>query len=150
MFYQEPITQREGALNLCMYADSTWCQMALAQNPLYGKCYVGAIIHLALVELLGIPYMEFSCRCHSITGGITSLTPLPFGLWAPDFTLLMPRLYLIYMKNVSNSCETLLHSCKSSVYLGHKSWVQGITCIMFPTKLLLMSVCLKLGIHVQI
>ena len=38
----------EGALNLCMYADST-CRMALAQNSLYGKCYVSAIIYLALV-----------------------------------------------------------------------------------------------------
>ena len=28
--------------------------------------------------------MEFSCRCHSTTGGITSLMCLPFGLWAPD------------------------------------------------------------------
>ena len=27
--------------------------------------------------------MEISCRCHSTTGGITSLTLLPFGLWAP-------------------------------------------------------------------
>ena len=27
--------------------------------------------------------MEFSCRCHSTTGGITSSTLLPFGLWAP-------------------------------------------------------------------
>ena len=34
---QEPITEREGALNLCMYADSTCCRMALAQNSLYGK-----------------------------------------------------------------------------------------------------------------
>ena len=40
----EPITQREGALNLCMYADSTCCQIALAQHSLYGKCYVSAII----------------------------------------------------------------------------------------------------------
>ena len=47
--YQEPITQREGALNLCMYADSTCCQIALAQHSLYGKCYVSAIIYLALV-----------------------------------------------------------------------------------------------------
>ena len=48
-FNQEPITQREGALNLCMYADSTCCQIALAQHSLYGKCYVSAIIYLALV-----------------------------------------------------------------------------------------------------
>ena len=27
--------------------------------------------------------MEFSCRCHLTTGGITSSTLLPFGLWAP-------------------------------------------------------------------
>ena len=27
--------------------------------------------------------MEFSSRCHSTTGGITSSTLLPFGLWAP-------------------------------------------------------------------
>ena len=27
--------------------------------------------------------MEFSCRCHLTTGGITSLTLLPIGLWAP-------------------------------------------------------------------
>ena len=46
---QEPITQREGALNLCMYADSTCCQIALAQHSLYGKCYVSTIIYLALV-----------------------------------------------------------------------------------------------------
>ena len=36
---QEPIAQREGALNLCRYADSTCCQMALAQHSLYGKYY---------------------------------------------------------------------------------------------------------------
>ena len=30
--------------------------------------------------------MEFSCRCHSTTGGITSSTLLPFGLWAPGIT----------------------------------------------------------------
>ena len=30
--------------------------------------------------------MEFSCRCHSTTGGITSSTLLPFGLWAPGST----------------------------------------------------------------
>ena len=30
--------------------------------------------------------MEFSCRCHLTTGGITSSTLLPFGLWAPDDT----------------------------------------------------------------
>ena len=48
-YNQEPITQREGALNLCMYADSTCCQIALAQHSLYGKCYVSAIIYLALV-----------------------------------------------------------------------------------------------------
>ena len=36
----------------------------------------------------GIPYMEFSCRCHSTTGGIASLTLLPFGLWAPGFMYL--------------------------------------------------------------
>ena len=49
IYRQEPITQREGALNLCMYADSTCCQIALAQHSLYGKCYVSAIIYLALV-----------------------------------------------------------------------------------------------------
>ena len=49
MLVQEPITQREGALNFCMYADSTCCLIALAQNSLYGKCYVSAIIYLALV-----------------------------------------------------------------------------------------------------
>ena len=27
--------------------------------------------------------MEILCRCHLTTGGITSLTLLPFGLWAP-------------------------------------------------------------------
>ena len=27
--------------------------------------------------------MEFSCRCHSTTGRITSSMLLPFGLWAP-------------------------------------------------------------------
>ena len=27
--------------------------------------------------------MEFFCRCHLTTDGITSLTLLPFGLWAP-------------------------------------------------------------------
>ena len=48
-YNQEPITQREGALNLCMYADFTCCQTALAQNSLYGKCYVRAIIYSALV-----------------------------------------------------------------------------------------------------
>ena len=57
--------------------------MALAQHSLYGKCYVSAIIHLALVVPLGIPYMEFFCRCHSTTGRITSLALLPFGLRAP-------------------------------------------------------------------
>ena len=43
---QEPIPQREGALNLCRYANSTCCQMALAQHLLYGMYYVSAIIHL--------------------------------------------------------------------------------------------------------
>ena len=37
--YQEPITQREGALNLCMYADSTCCQIALAQHSLHSLGY---------------------------------------------------------------------------------------------------------------
>ena len=46
---QEPITQREGALNLCMYVDSTCCRIALVQHSLYGKCYIGAIIYLALL-----------------------------------------------------------------------------------------------------
>ena len=27
--------------------------------------------------------MEFSCGCHLTTGGIISLTLLPFGLWVP-------------------------------------------------------------------
>ena len=30
--------------------------------------------------------MEFSGGYHSTTGGITSSTLLPFGLWAPAFT----------------------------------------------------------------
>ena len=46
---QEPITQREGALNFCMYADSTCCRKALDHRSLYGKRYVSTIIHLALV-----------------------------------------------------------------------------------------------------
>ena len=61
-YHQDPITQREGALNLCMYADSTCCQMALAQNSLYGKCYVRHYME-CLVAMHG--------RCHSTTGGIT-------------------------------------------------------------------------------
>ena len=57
--YQEPIIQREGALNLCMYADSTCCQMALAQNSLYGKCYNSRSTSSVVTNPLGIPYMSF-------------------------------------------------------------------------------------------
>ena len=47
--HQEPITQREGALNLCMYADSTCCQIALAQHSLYGKCKRYNLLSTSLV-----------------------------------------------------------------------------------------------------
>ena len=36
--------------------------------------------------------MEFSCRCHSTTGGITSSTLLPLGLWAPGMTDVVKRM----------------------------------------------------------
>ena len=42
--------------------------------------------------------MEFSGRCHSTTGGITSSTLLPFGLWAPGLIqvqILISRVLLI-------------------------------------------------------
>ena len=69
-----------------MYADSTCCQIALAQNSLYGKCYVSATYNSLSTSSIAnhpcitvsIPYMEFSCRCHSTTD--TSLMLLPFGL----------------------------------------------------------------------
>ena len=73
MLYQEPITQREGALNLCMYADSTCC---------------------------GIPYMEFSCRYHSITDGIVEL-------WAPGCILLLKNMDTEGLVDGANYTETI-------------------------------------------
>ena len=62
------------------------CRMVLAQHSLYGKCYnslsTSSIVNQPCITA-SIPYMEFSCRCHLTTGGITSLKLLPFGLWAP-------------------------------------------------------------------
>ena len=57
--------------------------------------------------------MVFSCRCHSTTGGITSLTLLPFELWAPDtYTLAICILVCFYAKIRIRKSTALMRKLK--------------------------------------
>ena len=55
--------------------------------------------------------MEFSGRCHSTTGGITSSTLLPFGLWAPGNTHVQTCMLLreqLFVTNMPSTCRSPL------------------------------------------
>ena len=92
-YYQEPITQREGALNLCMYVDSTCCLIALVQNSLYSKLLRKRYNSLSISIVLSITAKAFHIWSFLVgailtTGEITTLiNALEF--WAPDITHLI-------------------------------------------------------------
>ena len=60
--------------------------------------------------------MEFSCRCHSTTGGITSSTLLPFGLWAPDVTRQDAIFNTRLPPGVPPGPEAFRYSCSNNTY----------------------------------
>ena len=70
--------------------------------------------------------MEFSCRCYSTTGGITSLTLLPFGLWTPDNRqehFLKPNCgtdkYTATVSMTTNSCDSVFRYRCYSAEVGY-------------------------------